>query len=160
MQCNSWNYLDSLNTAEKSKLDTSWVKTFNSVNDWEEQGRECTIYRISVKTKSVTQTQERQTFLHAALVCHHFFRDHREGECFTEEEWSTIDAMQGFLTGVKQEVNRKHAAEKWALDDVVMTAEVLHPAKRWIKSETLHKRVSTSTDCIWMAVLGVTRMGN
>ena len=37
--------------------------------------------------------------------------------------------LQGFLTAVKQEVNRRHAADKWALDDVVMTAEVLHPAK-------------------------------
>lgn len=42
---------------------------------------------------------------------------------------SNIGFMQGFLTAVKQEVNRRHAAEKWALDDVVMTAEVLHPAK-------------------------------
>lgn len=37
--------------------------------------------------------------------------------------------LQGFLTAVKQEVNRRHANDKWALDDVVMTAEVLHPAK-------------------------------
>lgn len=37
--------------------------------------------------------------------------------------------MQGFLTAVKQEVSRRHAQDKWALDDVVMTAEVLHPAK-------------------------------
>ena len=36
---------------------------------------------------------------------------------------------QGFLTAVKQEVNRRHAADKWALDDVVMTAEVLHPLR-------------------------------
>ena len=37
--------------------------------------------------------------------------------------------MQGFLNAVKQEVNRKHASEQWTLDDVVMSAEVLHPAK-------------------------------
>lgn len=37
--------------------------------------------------------------------------------------------MQGFLTAVKQEVNRKHANDKWALDDVVMASEVTHPAK-------------------------------
>lgn len=31
---------------------------------------------------------------------------------------------QGFLTAMKQEVNRRHAADKWALDDVVMTSTV------------------------------------
>ena len=30
---------------------------------------------------------------------------------------------------MKQEVNRKHAGDKWALDDVVMVAEVTHPAR-------------------------------
>eukprot|EP00217_Crustomastix_stigmatica_P013603 CAMPEP_0183798542 /NCGR_PEP_ID=MMETSP0803_2-20130417/19119_1 /TAXON_ID=195967 /ORGANISM="Crustomastix stigmata, Strain CCMP3273" /LENGTH=4519 /DNA_ID=CAMNT_0026043227 /DNA_START=42 /DNA_END=13598 /DNA_ORIENTATION=- len=38
---------------------------------------------------------------------------------------------QGFLTAMKQEVNRRHTADKWALDDVVMTAEVTHPPKEF-----------------------------
>lgn len=33
------------------------------------------------------------------------------------------------MTAVKQEVSRKHLGDKWALDDVVLTGEVLHPAK-------------------------------
>jgi dynein heavy chain len=36
---------------------------------------------------------------------------------------------QGFLTAVKQEVCRRHAADRWSLDDVVMTSEVLHPPR-------------------------------
>lgn len=40
-----------------------------------------------------------------------------------------VMCAQGFLTAVKQEVSRRHAADKWALDDVVLTAEVTHPAR-------------------------------
>ena len=36
---------------------------------------------------------------------------------------------QGFLTAVKQEISRKHAADKWALDDMVVVSEVLHPPR-------------------------------
>lgn len=39
--------------------------------------------------------------------------------------------LQGFLTAMKQEVNRKHSADKWALDDVVMTSDVTHPPKEF-----------------------------
>jgi dynein heavy chain len=28
---------------------------------------------------------------------------------------------------MKQEVNRRHAVDKWALDDMVMVSEVTHP---------------------------------
>lgn len=37
--------------------------------------------------------------------------------------------MQGFLTAVRQEVCRRHAADKWMLDEVVMAGEVVHPAR-------------------------------
>lgn len=40
---------------------------------------------------------------------------------------------------MKQEVNRKHAQDKWALDDVVMTSEVTHPPKEF---ETLREGAS------------------
>ena len=40
---------------------------------------------------------------------------------------------------MKQEVSRKHAADKWALDDVVMSSEVTHPPKEF---ETLKVRKS------------------
>ena len=36
---------------------------------------------------------------------------------------------QGFLTSVKQDVCRRHAAERWALDDMVQVSEVIHPPK-------------------------------
>jgi dynein heavy chain len=32
---------------------------------------------------------------------------------------------QGFMTAMRQEVTRKHSAEKWALDDVVLHADVM-----------------------------------
>jgi dynein heavy chain len=41
---------------------------------------------------------------------------------------------QGFLTSVKQEVNRQHAADKWALDDVDYSTTIL---KEEIRSQEL-----------------------
>ncbi len=49
--------------------------------------------------------------------------------------------LQGFLTAVKQDVSRKHAADKWALDDVVLTSEVTHPAKVCSRQPALGCRV-------------------
>ena len=49
---------------------------------------------------------------------------------FHPEAASTL-TLQGFLTAMKQEVNRKHSTDKWALDDVVMTSDVTHPPKEF-----------------------------
>ena len=47
---------------------------------------------------------------------------------------------------MKQEVNRRHAPDKWALDDVVMTSEVgawlsEHKSKQALRFARLHARV-------------------
>jgi hypothetical protein len=60
---------------------------------------------------------------------------------------------------MKQEVNRRHAADKWALDDVVMTSEVTHPPKEY---ETLKDSPSEGVyvyglhldGCAWCAMGG------
>ena len=49
--------------------------------------------------------------------------------------------LQGFLTAVKQEVSRKHAADKWALDDVVLASEVTHPAKVLTAADSIQPRL-------------------
>jgi hypothetical protein len=52
---------------------------------------------------------------------------------------------------MKQEVNRKHAADKWALDDVVMTSEVgrhrqgvPNQAGSWVDQESLTARCAAA----------------
>lgn len=48
---------------------------------------------------------------------------------------------------MKQEVNRKHASDKWALDDVVMTSEVTHPPK--VRSLRQHTRPAFAGSSPW-----------
>ena len=47
---------------------------------------------------------------------------------------------------MKQEVNRQHAKDKWALDDVVMTSEVTHPPQSLEKLKAAPKAGVSCTD--------------
>ena len=62
---------------------------------------------------------------------------------------------QGFLTAVKQEVNRRHAADKWALDDVVLTTYPLfYDFGWWIDFAELERRIGPRTRAIVLTVEG------
>ncbi len=81
------------------------------------------VYKCIVKMRSICSiafiaVKYTHTHTHAHNIYNSYF--------FTPHP--THPHPQGFLTAVKQEVTRKHAAsDKWALDDVVMVSQVVMP---------------------------------
>jgi hypothetical protein len=84
----------------------------NSCPGWKEDGQRLFGWQGFSTLRSVTGARMRDSKMWCGILT----------------PWHTLH-WQGFLTAIKQEVARKHVTDNWALEDVVLTSEVVHPAK-------------------------------